>query len=42
MSKLINFLFSTNSLILVAGKDANNHRNYESIITRAGYRYTGR
>ena len=38
----MNFLFPTNSLILVAGKDFNNHRDYESIITGAGYRYTGR
>ena len=30
------------SLILVAGKDANNHRNYESIITGAGYHYSGK
>ena len=36
------FLFNSNPLILVAGKDANNHRNYQSIITGAGYRYTGR
>lgn len=45
LEKFLNFLFDflpQGSLILVAGKDANNHRAYESIITGAGHRYTGR
>ena len=44
-AKILDFLFDLlpqGSLILVAGKDANNHRIYESIITGAGHRYTGR
>ena len=40
--KIFDSLFNSSPLILVVGKDGNNHRNYESIITGAGYRYTGR
>ena len=40
--KIIDFLFDTRPLILVVGKDENNRRYCESIITGAGYRYTGR
>ena len=49
--KLINLFFDdrsvsnktpVGSLILVAGRDVDNHHAYESIITGAGYRYTGR
>ena len=40
--KIFDSLFNSSSLILVVGKDGNNHRSYESIITGAGYRYTGR
>lgn len=40
--KIANFLFDISPLILVVGKDTNNHRHCESIITGADYRYMGR